>query len=212
MNRDEITRKTSELSTIAHTTEDSKVEYWYARELMTYMGGYDRWENFSKAITRAKQACDNSGVSVESHFRDTTRDVTLGSGATRSIADVKLTRYACYLIAQNGDPKKEEVALLQSYFAVQTRKTEIIEQRMGEISRLAGREALATAEKKLYPYTQITHNKTAQEHSTRPTTPQNAGKDVIQATESVVPPRQCNNCPLCSEGRWRHGCHPKEGV
>ena len=84
MNRDEITRKTSELSTIAHTTEDSKVEYWYARELMTYMG-YDRWENFSKAITRAKQACDNSGVSVESHFRDTTRDVTLGSGATRSI-------------------------------------------------------------------------------------------------------------------------------
>ena len=68
MNRDEITRKTSELSTIAHTTEDSKVEYWYARELMTYMG-YDRWENFSKAITRAKQACDNSGVSVESHFR-----------------------------------------------------------------------------------------------------------------------------------------------
>ncbi|WP_230474161.1 BRO family protein [Bifidobacterium longum] len=184
MNRDEITRKTSELSTIAHTTEDSKVEYWYARELMTYMG-YDRWENFSKAITRAKQACDNSGVSVESHFRDTTRDVTLGSGATRSIADVKLTRYACYLIAQNGDPKKEEVALLQSYFAVQTRKTEIIEQRMGEISRLAGREALATAEKKLYPYTQITHNKTAQEHSTRPTTPQNAGKDVIQATKAL---------------------------
>ena len=75
--------------------------------------------------------------------------MTLGSGATRSIANVKLTRYACYLIAQNGDPKKEEVALLQSYFAVQTRKTEIIEQRMGEISRLAGREALATAEKKL---------------------------------------------------------------
>lgn len=167
MNRDEITRKTSELSTIAHTTEDSKVEYWYARELMTYMG-YDRWENFSKAITRAKQACDNSGVSVESHFRDTTRDVTLGSGATRSIADVKLTRYACYLIAQNGDPKKEEVALLQSYFAVQTRKTEIIEQRMGEISRLTGREALATAEKKLYPYTQITHNKAAQEHMYTP--------------------------------------------
>lgn len=94
--------------------------------------------------------------------------MTLGSGATRSIADVKLTRYACYLIAQNGDPKKEEVALLQSYFAVQTRKTEIIEQRMGEISRLTGREALATAEKKLYPYTQITHNKTAQEHMYTP--------------------------------------------
>lgn len=122
----------------------------------------------AKLLHEPSKHCDNSGVSVESHFRDTTRDVTLGSGATRSIADVKLTRYACYLIAQNGDPKKEEVALLQSYFAVQTRKTEIIEQRMGEISRLTGREALATAEKKLYPYTQITHNKTAQEHMYTP--------------------------------------------
>lgn len=211
MNRDEITRKTSELSTIAHTTEDSKVEYWYARELMTYMG-YDRWENFSKAITRAKQACDNSGVSVESHFRDTTRDVTLGSGATRSIADVKLTRYACYLIAQNGDPKKEEVALLQSYFAVQTRKTEIIEQRMGEISRSPAERPLPLQRRNSI---RIPKSHTTKPHKctcTRPTTPQNAGKDVIQATESVVPPRQCNNCPLCSEGRWRHGCHPKEGV
>lgn len=212
MNRDEITRKTSELSTIAHTTEDSKVEYWYARELMTYMG-YDRWENFSKAITRAKQACDNSGVSVESHFRDTTRDVTLGSGATSSIADVKLTRYACYLIAQNGDPKKEEMALLQSYFAVQTRKTEIIEQRMGEKS--AGSPAERPLPLQRRNSIRIPKSHTTKPHKctcTRPTTPQNAGKDVIQATESVVPPRQCNNCPLCSEGRWRHGCHPKEGV
>ena len=211
MNRDEITRKTSELSTIAHTTEDSKVEYWYARELMTYMG-YDRWENFSKAITRAKQACDNSGVSVESHFRDTTRDVTLGSGATRSIADVKLTRYACYLIAQNGDPKKEEVALLQSYFAVQTRKTEIIEQRMGEISRSPAERPLPLQRRNSIRIPKSHTTKPHKSTCTRPTTPQNAGKDVIQATESVVPPRQCNNCPLCSEGRWRHGCHPKEGV
>ena len=94
--------------------------------------------------------------------------ISLAKGAKREVKDYMLTRFACYLIAQNGDPKKEEVALLQSYFAVQTRKTEIIEQRMGEISRLAGREALATAEKKLYPYTQITHNKTAQEHMYTP--------------------------------------------
>ena len=211
MNRDEITRNSSELSTIAHTTEDSKVEYWYARELMTYMG-YDRWENFSKAITRAKQACDNSGVSVESHFRDTTRDVTLGSGATRSIADVKLTRYACYLIAQNGDPKKEEVALLQSYFAVQTRKRK-------SLSNAWEKSAGSPAERPLplqrRNSIRIPKSHTTKPHKstcTRPTTPQNAGKDVIQATESVVPPRQCNNCPLCSEGRWWHGCHPKEGV
>lgn len=174
--------------------------------------GYDRWENFSKAITRAKQACDNSGVSVESHFRDTTRDVTLGSGATSSIADVKLTRYACYLIAQNGDPKKEEVALLQSYFAVQTRKTEIIEQRMGKSAGSPAERPLPLQRRNSIRIPKSHTTKPHKSTCTRPTTPQNAGKDVIQATESVVPPRQCNNCPLCSEGRWRHGCHPKEGV
>ena len=211
MNRDEITRKTSELSTIAHTTEDSKVEYWYARELMTYMG-YDRWENFSKAITRAKQACDNSGVSVESHFRDTTRDVTLGSGATSSIADVKLTRYACYLIAQNGDPKKEEVALLQSYFAVQTRKTKSLSNAWEKSAGSPAERPLPLQRRNSIRIPKSHTTKPYKSTCTRPTTPQNAGKDVIQATESVVPPRQCNNCPLCSEGRWRHGCHPKEGV
>lgn len=211
MNRDEITRKTSELSTIAHTTEDSKVEYWYARELMTYMG-YDRWENFSKAITRAKQACDNSGVSVESHFRDTTRDVTLGSGATRSIADVKLTRYACYLIAQTVIQRKKKWHFSRAILPFRLAKRK-------SLSNAWEKSAGSPAERPLplqrRNSIRIPKSHTTKPHKstcTRPTTPQNAGKDVIQATESVVPPRQCNNCPLCSEGRWWHGCHPKEGV
>lgn len=100
-------------------------------------------------MQRAKDACANSGQQVEAHFRDTTRNAATVNGGTRVIGDVKLTRYACYLVAQNGDPRKEEVALLQSYFAVQTRTAELLEQRMGEISRLAGREALAVEEKQL---------------------------------------------------------------
>ena len=124
------------------------MEFWHARELMKYMG-YTKWENFTKVIQRAKSACENSGQPIDAHFRDTKRDVELGSGAIRSIDDVKLTRYACYLTAQNGDPRKEEVALLQSYFAVQTRTAELLEQRMGEILRIAGRHALTAEEKQL---------------------------------------------------------------
>ncbi|KAB7786787.1 DNA damage-inducible protein D [Bifidobacterium cebidarum] len=146
MDRTTIERYASELD--SHSQKAGDTEYWYARDIMPYLG-YQQWKNFIKVVDKARLACRNSDVPVEAHFRDTSREVPLAKGAIRSIADVKLTRYACYLIAQNGDPKKEEVALLQSYFAVQTRKTEIIEQRMGEISRLAGREALATAEKKL---------------------------------------------------------------
>lgn len=124
------------------------MEFWHARELMKYMG-YTKWENFTKVIQRARSACQNAGQPVEAHFRNTKRDVELGSGAIRSIDDVKLTRYACYLVAQNGDPRKEEVALLQSYFAVQTRTAELLEQRMGEILRIAGRHALTAEEKQL---------------------------------------------------------------
>ena len=131
MDRTTIERYASEPDFRSQKAGD--VEYWYARDVMPYLG-YEQWKNFANVIDKARIACRNSDVPVDAHFRDTTRNVTLAKGATRSIADVKLTRYACYLIAQNGDPKKEEVALLQSYFAVQTRKTEIIEQRMGEIS------------------------------------------------------------------------------
>lgn len=146
MDKNEIARHANELDALSH--EEDGVEYWLARDIMEHMG-YSKWENFAKAVQRAKDACANSGQQVEAHFRDTTRNAATVNGGTRVIGDVKLTRYACYLVAQNGDPRKEEVALLQSYFAVQTRTAELLEQRMGEISRLAGREALAVEEKQL---------------------------------------------------------------
>lgn len=147
MDKETIARYAASLDTLLNKDEND-VEFWHARELMKYMG-YTKWENFTKVIQRARSACQNAGQPVEAHFRDTKRDVELGSGAIRSIDDVKLTRYACYLVAQNGDPRKEEVALLQSYFAVQTRTAELLEQRMGEILRIAGRHALTAEEKQL---------------------------------------------------------------
>ena len=147
MDKETIARYAASLDTLLNKDENG-VEFWHARELMKYMG-YTKWENFAKVIQRAQSACQNAGQPVEAHFRDAKRDVELGSGAIRSIDDVKLTRYACYLVAQNGDPRKEEVALLQSYFAVQTRTAELLEQRMGEILRIAGRHALTAEEKQL---------------------------------------------------------------
>lgn len=147
MDRELIASRAAALDAMMNKNEDG-VEFWYARDLMKGMG-YTKWENFAKAVQRAKDSCKNAGQAVDSHFRDTTRNVDLGSGATRTISDVKLTRYACYLVAQNGDPRKEEIALMQSYFAIQTRTAELIEQRMWEITRLAGRQALAAEEKAL---------------------------------------------------------------
>ena len=97
------------------------IEVWYARELQHILG-YARWENFAVAIGRAMQSCKSQGINIDDHFREVTKMVSLGSGSERPILDFMLTRYACYLIAQNGDPKKEEVAFAQSYFAVQTRR------------------------------------------------------------------------------------------
>lgn len=91
--------------------------------------GYERWENFDKVISRAMESCETSGIGISDHFREVTKMVSLGSGSHRLIKDYMLTRYACYLVAQNGDPKKEEIAFAQSYFAVQTRKQELIEER-----------------------------------------------------------------------------------
>jgi DNA-damage-inducible protein D len=125
-----------------------QVDYWSARELQAILG-YARWENFKVALDRARKACEGSGVGVLDHFRDVTKMIALPKGAERPIEDVALTRYACYLIAQNGDPSKPEIAFAQTYFAVQSRKQELIEKRLLDVARVSAREKLTKSEKKL---------------------------------------------------------------
>ena len=133
-------------SCINHTKNE--IEFWFARDVQ-HLLSYSEWRNFTKVINKAKSACETSGHLITDHFVNVNKMVQIGSGTEREIEDMMLTRFACYLIAQNGDPKKEAIAFAQNYFAVQTRKYEIIEQRIKDWERLQARHKLTFSETEL---------------------------------------------------------------
>lgn len=148
MDKQLISMLQTEFNQLSNTLEDSNIEYWFARDLQKVLG-YNSWDKFQNVIAKAKIACENSGVEVSDHFRQVGKMVQIGSEAKREIEDIILTRYACYLIAQNGDSKKEQIAFAQTYFAIQTRKQELIEQRLELEDRLQARAKLRESETEL---------------------------------------------------------------
>ena len=146
MEKSVITKLTKNFENYAY--EKDGLEFWVARDLKNLLG-YEQWRNFLRIIEKAKESCKNSDQEIKDHFVDVSKKVRLGSEAEREIHDIMLTRYACYLIAQNGDPRKEEIAFAQSYFAIQTRKQELIEERINLKERFDAREKLTKSETEL---------------------------------------------------------------
>lgn len=133
----------------AHAQQtDTGIEFWLARDIQ-HLLGYSKWDNFLNVVSKAKTACDVSGHAVPDHFADVGKTIAMPKGAEKEVPDLMLTRYACYLIAQNGDPKKQEIAFAQTYFAIQTRKAELIEKRLLDAERVSARKKLSATEKEL---------------------------------------------------------------
>jgi DNA-damage-inducible protein D len=148
VDKDIVVKLHASFEDMVQINADTETEFWCARDLQMLLG-YSQWRNFAVVIDRAITACQTAGYDPRDHFAHISKMVDLGSGAKREIDDIALTRYACYLIAQNGDPAKEQIAFAQTYFAVQTRKQEIIEKRLAEAERVGARKRLTQSEKEL---------------------------------------------------------------
>ncbi len=148
MDKEIVVRLHSSFEDMVRKHPETATEYWCARDLQMLLG-YTEWRNFAKVVDKAITACQTAGYDPRGHFVEVNKMVPLGSGAQREVTDIGLTRYACYLIAQNGDPSKEQIAFAQTYFAVQTRKQEIIEKRLAEAERVSARKKLTHSEKEL---------------------------------------------------------------